>query len=166
MNCMAYALDAFYALENLGFLPSDEDLTAILVSHGVTTSNQYLPIVKTFFETWLTENLGSDRWENVTLKGGIEAELHDDQWLIVMRVGYHDIEYDEDSPSNNDRCLHDYHFWYRTNTGEWVNKHGYESYSQALGNDLPTDNDSLGWYWSDVPEYYDSDLIYYRITLP
>ena len=62
-------------------------------------------------------------------------------------------------------CRADYHFWYRTNTGEWVNKHGYGSYSEKLGDDLPTDDDSIGWnLHSSLPGYYDSDLVYYRIT--
>ena len=59
--------------------------------------------------------------------------------------------------------FYDYHFGYRTDSGEWVNKHGYNSYSQRLGTDLPTNDNSKGWD-CNVAQYYNSNLVYYRIT--
>ena len=74
------------------------------------------------------------------------------QWLIVFRVGLH--AYDAD-----------YHFWYRTNTGKWANKHGYRNGSGSeLLDDLPSDDDSSGWAADDRNRFYDSDIIYYIIT--
>ena len=59
----------------------------------------------------------------------------------------------------------DYHFWYRTDTGEWANKHGSQGTgSELLGDDLPTDNDSIGWYIGSFPQFYNSDIIYYVLT--
>ena len=73
-----------------------------------------------------------------------------------MRVGFHP----EFAGTN---YWFDYHFWYRTDSGEWVNKHGYNSYSQRLGTDLPTNDASIGWN-CNVSQYYNSNLVYYRIT--
>ena len=67
--------------------------------------------------------------------------------------------------------------WYRTSSGEWTNKHGPgdDSFIQKLGNDIPTDNNSKGWWpaakqnENDLDDdlkyqFYDSDIIYYVIT--
>ena len=92
----------------------------------------------------------------MTNKGGIDAELADNQWLVVMRAGYH-----EDNPLT----IADYHFWYRTNTGEWANKHGWRTGTGSeLLNDLPSNDDSSGWELDGYSEFYDSDIIYYVIT--
>ena len=59
----------------------------------------------------------------------------------------------------------DYHFWYQTDNGQWTNKHGYNSFSQLLDYDIPTNNSSSGWKINpNLSQYYDSDLLYYRIT--
>jgi hypothetical protein len=79
--------------------------------------------------------------------------LDDNQWLIAFRMGH------------NGNSM-DYHFWYRTNTGKWANKHGYRSGSgsELLGEDLPSDDDSPGWRAGGTAQFYDSDIIYYIIT--
>lgn len=150
MNCHGYALWSTASLATFLWMNTTaEELSSC------SDSNDYLELVKTDFEeNWLDTYIGSSNWEDVTNTGGINVTLADNQWLVVMRVGYH-----ED-------CVqpYDYHFWYRTDTGEWVNKHGYNSFSEKLGSDLPTNNDSVGWSLGDYENYYDSDLIYYRIT--
>lgn len=151
MNCHGYALWSTKNLySNLWFLISSTQL------NQMQNSNQFLEIVQPQFETWLDDNIGSDKWENVTNNGGINATLSNNQWLVVMRVGFHP----EFAGTN---YWFDYHFWYRTDSGEWVNKHGYNSYSQRLGTDLPTNDASIGWN-CNVSQYYNSNLVYYRIT--
>ncbi len=152
MNCHGYALWSTESLRsNLWLSISNSDY------EQVYNSNDMLEIIKPQFENWLDNYIGSTKWEDVTDSGGINADLANNQWLVVMRVGY--------QPSLNSvlNTTFDYHFWYRTDEGEWVNKHGYNSVSQQLGEDLPTDDDSIGWELI-IPTYYDSDLVYYRIT--
>ena len=62
--------------------------------------------------------------------------------------------------------LTDYHSWYRTNTGEWANKHGYLSGTPSvpLGTDIPTTQNSSGWSLGEISCFYNSDIIYYIIT--
>ena len=37
-------------------------------------------------------------------------------------------------------------------------------YRSELLDDLPTDDDSIGWNAGDYENFYDSDLVYYRVT--
>lgn len=41
---------------------------------------------------------------------------------------------------------------------------GYCSESEKLGSDLPTTSDSDGWSLNEYRNYYDSSLVYYRVT--
>lgn len=109
--------------------------------------------MKGAFEYNYLDNVFTDRWEEAhTSNNGWDIELDDNQWLIVFRVGLHS-------------CIADYHFWYRTNTGKWANKHGYKNGSGSeLLDDLPSDDDSSGWALGDWNQFYDSDIIYYVIT--
>ena len=153
MNCHGYAFFTTSGIEANWLQLTYADI------QGVTNSNQFLAIVKQRFEThWIGVFFDASKCEDVTNQGGINASLAENQWLVVMRVGWH-----PELP----RATWDYHFWYRTNTGEWVNKHGWESCSQQLGTDLPTDDGSIGWRIGDATiyhYYYDSDLVYYRVT--
>ena len=151
MNCHGYAL---WTTSNLNsndwFSPTNDQL------NQVNTSNDFLSVFKPQFENWLNDNIGINKWEDVTNDGGLNAVLSNNQWLVVMRVGFH-------PEFAGTFYLYDYHFWYRTDYGEWVNKHGYYSISQKLGEDVPSDNSSTGWSLI-IPSYYNSDLVYYRIT--
>lgn len=140
--------------------------------------NWYLPYESMFIENYNTSNeylYGNDRimgmkylletnWLNIRFEGrwnevyssnnGWDVDLEDNQWLVVFRVGWID-EFE----------LYDYHFWYRTNTGIWANKHGWQNNSGSeLLSDMPSDDDSSGWSLDFIPEFYNSDIIYYVIT--
>ena len=104
-------------------------------------------------EDWLNI-VFPNRWEEVySADGGWDVELEDNQWLVAFRVG---ILMLDTIPYAS------YHFWYRTNTGEWATKHGAIE-SQLLGSDLPTDDNSPGWEVSSITSY-NSDIIYYVLT--
>ena len=163
INCHGYA---FWSTSNL---PVDRWIPGYTqLANNCSNSNQYLSMVKTRLENnWLDKELGSRYWEDVTNNGGINADLADNQWLVAMRCGFHIVD---------GVAIYDYHFWYRTDTGEWANKHGYNSPSEALGTDLPTTANSIGWalsgytiingvvYQYEYPNFYDSTIVYYRIT--
>lgn len=147
MNCHGYAFFTTSGIKANWLQLTYADL------QGVTNSNQFLAIVKQRFEThWIGVFFDASKCEDVTNQGGINASLAANQWLVVMRVGWRSMS------------DWDYHYWYRTNTGEWVNKHGWKSCSQQLGTDVPTDNNSDGWVCDSKRQYYDSDLVYYRLT--
>ncbi len=154
MNCHGYALWSTSNLNsNIWLTITNSQLSQ------VNSSNDLLDIVKPQFEEWMNNNIGANKWEDVTNSGGINAVLANNEWLIVLRVGYHpELLLLYQTPF-------DYHFWYRTDNGEWANKHGYYSTSQPLGTDIPSDSNSIGWKMDYLSaQYYDSDLLYYVIT--
>jgi len=124
-------------------------------SNGVLYGNGSVPGVKSYVEAWMTTTFTSAKWKEVTSSnGGQDIPLAQNQWLVAYRMG-----------KNSTRM--DYHFWYRTNTGEWVNKHGFRtgSGSEKLGSDLPTSISSIGWNLDTITSFYNSDIIYYVITM-
>ncbi len=144
-----------------------------------TDKNTALALIKAKLETnWLDVTF-PNKWEDVTNNGGINALLTKNQWLVAMRVGIDDFFGSEDYPLHMSSSLAmgvligefylrkfrtvDYHFWYRDNTGQWANKHGKNSTSEPLGYQQPTDDSSQGWKLYGY-QYYDSNIVYYRIT--
>lgn len=86
--------------------------------------------------------------------------LNINQWIVCMRIGYksyYDLDY------GFAWADYDYHYWYRTNTGEWANKHG-QKRSESLGNDMPTTDSSSGWALGDFSQFYNSPIRYYRVS--
>lgn len=152
-NCQGYA---FATNDN----PQDWYGNASSMASVFTTSNDYLygnelrDGFKTLLEDNYLDNAFANKWEEAfSDNDGWDIELNDDQWLVVFRVGAHGGQ------------NFDYHFWYRTNTGEWANKHGFwGTGSEQLGDDVPTDDHSVGWKCGTTSYYYDSDIIYYVIT--
>ena len=158
INCLGYAIN--YCLGNATQNTKEElsfyswcTWNSIFQSNQVQNANDVLDVFKPVLEYKIINSFGAYDCEEVTNNGGVNAYLNNNQWLIVMRAIYF---------SNEEW---DVHFWYRTNTGEWVNKHGINSESEKLTSDLPTDDYSAGWVFDDY-YYYDSDLVYYRITGP
>jgi hypothetical protein len=105
---------------------------------------------------WQSEygnSLWSDPQEEVySNNDGLDLALDDNQWLVAYRVGSHNGNFD-------------YHFWYRTDTGEWANKHGWRTGTGSeLLNDMPSKTTSIGWELDGYSRFYDSDIIYYVIT--
>ncbi len=86
--------------------------------------------------------------------------LNSNQWIVCMRVGN---KLCTDVKSKATFWQYDYHFWYRTNTGKWANKHGGTD-SELLGNDTPETNTSSGWKLYDQSPFYDSTIRYYRVS--
>lgn len=123
-------------------------------SNGVLYGSEQVQGIKALLEENWLDHVFQGRWEEVTTaNGGLDITLQNNQWLVAFRVGRHVDAYGRD--------IMDYHFWYRTDTGEWSNKHGYRGTgSELLGDDLPTTVGSAGW--SDG--FYDSDIIYYVLT--
>ena len=103
-------------------------------------------------DNWL-DSVFPGKWEEVySSNGGLDISLDEGEWLVAFRVGINSANMD---------C----HFWYRTDTGEWANKHGsHGTGSEFLGDDLPTNDDSPGWTKDTADQFYDSDIIYYVIT--
>lgn len=154
MNCQGYA---FWTHDNpQGWCSSSQWITIL---NNCSTSNEALfgnsstVGIKYLLENnWLNIEF-SGRWKEVTSSnGGWDIALNNNQWIVAFRVG-------------KDSSTMDYHFWYRTDSGEWSNKHGFMGTgSQSLGTDVPTDNYSVGWKLSSNAQFYNSDIIYYVIT--
>jgi hypothetical protein len=115
-----------------------------------TTTAQMLDRTKARIVTWLNSNF-SGRWEEVTSA----ATLNTNQWLIVMRVGKKII---------GGIMVYDYHYWYRTDNGLWANKHGSQSSVLLPVSDTPSTNSSSGWALGGYSPFYDSSIVYYRVT--
>lgn len=154
MNCQGYA---FWTHDNdYGWLSYEEENA---IGNLSTTSNEIMYGVEGEFagykqlleENWLDVKFPG-KWKEVySSNGGLDVELEYNQWLVAFRVGRGVFKTD-------------YHFWYRTDTGEWSNKHRHDyTGSEPLGDDLPTDDDSIGWQMN-ATLYYDSDIIYYVMT--
>lgn len=146
INCHGYAC----FIKDWPALMSSTD--ADYCREASTTTAQALQRTKTKMQSWLNTNF-SGRWKevydpNITLSGN--------QWLIVMRVGKRN-----DAP---DAYKFDYHFWYRTDTGPWANKHGGYSSVKLPASDLPTTNSSSGWTLSSYDKYYNSSIVYYVLS--
>lgn len=154
INCHGYA----FGVDDVpgGWYTYAEDLFA---TYSTISSNELLygldafSGMKALLEIYWLDEVFSGRWEEVySYDDGWDIELDDNQWLVVFRVGKHGTAWD-------------YHFWYRTDTGKWANKHGWlnGSGSELLG-DMPSDDASPGWA-AGVYEFYDSDIIYYVVTM-
>ena len=152
INCLGYAFwthDSPYewCSDYHSYLHSLENSNAALKTPNIG--------FKDLLETEWLDIFFPNRWEEVTsADGGWDVQLEENQWLVAFRVGYGII---------NERAITDYHFWYRTNTGEWAHKAGAIE-SQLLGNDIPTNNNSIGWSLDGITQFYDSDIIYYVLT--
>ena len=147
INCHGYAYFTNNAPEII-----DEYIDEI---YSKDTNNEALAITQYVIEDWM-DAFFRGRWQY----GDLYSELGDNQWLIAMRVGLHTVGTGK---------KYDYHFWYRTNTWCWANKHGKAGASELLPiSDLPTTDSSSGWaipYPDGIfSEFYDSDIIYYIIT--
>jgi len=158
-NCLSYALDLDDDLDI--FINSNEP--ALLLSNFDNSNDMLygstqISGAKTLFENRYLDEYFEDRWEEVySTNGGLDIEVSDNQWLIVFRIGWGYFVYYG--------YVVDFHLWYRTDTGEWANKHGNDyTGSELLGDDLPTDT-SVGWSIDgSMTQFYDSDIIYYVLT--
>lgn len=153
INCHGYA---YFVNEWPEFIVGDY----LTRWYNATTSNQLLSITKEAMEDWLDTNF-SGKWTY----GSLETQLNSSQWLIAMRTGCHYI-------SERNTYDRDYHFWYRTETGNWANKHGsYPSEMLPISN-LPTSSSTTGWdliyvvggVYFTYSNFYDSNIVYYVIT--
>ena len=152
MNCQGYA---FWTHNDPQNWYTEEDA---YYWYSSATLSQKLERTKQRLESnWLPQNFPNGRWENVTSQG-LNASLNDKQWLVVMRVGF---------VNTGSTSVFDYHFWYRTNNGQWSNKHGTGGYSELLPlSDTPTTNSSDGWALFGYYPFYSSAVVYYRVTMP
>ncbi len=153
MNCQGYAfwthdndytwysLDEFSAIYNLSSTSNE-------AMYGV--DGEFIGYKQLLEDNWLDVRF-EGKWEEVySDNGGLDVDLDFDQWLVAFRV-------------INSAGVLDYHFWYRTDTGKWANKHGNNYSGSELLDELPTDDNSRGWL-SDFNLRYDSDIIYYVMT--
>ena len=154
INCQGYAF-CTYNIPS-GWYTTEQWTSLFSVA---TTSNEVLygksgtDGIKTLLELYLNSQF-TGRWTEVfSSTGGSDLQLSATQWLIAFRVGKYS-------------GYMDYHFWYRTDSGEWANKHGFQngSPSEPLGSDIPTTPNSNGWKLGDINNFYNSDIIYYIIS--
>lgn len=154
MNCLEYVTFIDVNDEEFDPLITPDEYTLL---GQAADSDGVRVIVEGAMERFLNENFYG-RWEY----GSLNTVLDEGQWLIAMRTGKQFV-------SNG--SFVDYHFWYRTNSGAWANKHGFNEPSELLpATDLPTTNLSSGWqyrndgYGYQCNGFYDSAIVYYVLT--
>lgn len=151
INCQGYAFGTNDT--PLAWLADDyEDALNCATSNDALYGTDSFGGVMEALENNYLDSVFPNRWEKVqSITDGWDIQLDSNQWLVVFRVGKHG-------------SFFDVHFWYRTNTGHWANKHGHEGSPSELLEDMPTYNMSSGWSDGVIYEFYDSDIIYYVIT--
>lgn len=118
------------------------------------TVSEALARTKTRMVQWLNEKFPG-KWRQVS---SYNTALNSNEWLVCMRVGVGD--YTGDGISD-----YDYHYWYRANTGDWYNKHGYKEASEKVSGNVvnpSTANTSDGWKLGGK-YYYTSSTVYYAV---
>ncbi|MDL2205638.1 hypothetical protein LJC33_01860 [Eubacteriales bacterium OttesenSCG-928-N13] len=80
------------------------------------------------------------------------------EYRIALRVGTKLIEYPGYEP------FYDYHFMVQTNMGTWAEKHGAGGDTVLHGEG--ENPDTIAWTLSGPEQYYDSDIVYFALTLP
>lgn len=145
INCQGYAF--FSTKIGVNIFPQ-MTVSDIKYCRGTTVSNA-LTRTKLRMETWLNDTFGSGNWRVVS---GYNSSLASDEWLVCMRIGVVNGEYD-------------YHYWYRASNGTWYNKHGYYSaYERLTGVMNPsTANTSSGWALGNITNFYSSNTVYYAV---
>ena len=150
VNCQGYA---FFTNNKPYDWFSDDDWIDCMNS---TTANQMLAITKASMVGWLNANFNG-KWVGSATVPTLD---NNNQWIVAMKVGKERVYYYEEGYS---RIEYDYHFWYRTYSGRWANKHG-DANSEFLYNDTPSMNSSSGWVYGGYSPFYTSDVYYYKIT--
>ena len=140
IHCLQYATFKYY--EDDLYDPSESAIAA------TTTSEELLALTQQRMSIWLNTHFPG-KWS----LGSLDSELMPNQWLIAIRVGI---------LTTSTGLKHDYHVWYRTNTGEWAHKEAAYA-AETLGSDLPTNDDSEGWR-NVIGMVYDSDPVYYILS--
>lgn len=113
-----------------------------------TTTENALIRTKERMVSWLNRYFNG-KWREV---GSYDADLYSNEWLVCMRVGVMNGEYD-------------YHYWYRASDGNWYNKHGYQAASEKVSGNVTnpsTANYSDGWALNGT-YFYTSSTVYYAI---
>ena len=139
LNCQGYA----FFLTGVDLFPQ---MTKEDVSYcRSTTVDNALLRTKTRMVSWLNSKFGTKKWREVK---SYDASLASDEWLVCMRVGVVNGNYD-------------YHYWYRANNGKCYNKHGYYLASECVSGVVnpSTANSSSGWSLGGQTNFYSSKTI-------
>lgn len=95
------------------------------------------------------------------------SSMRSNQWIVCMRIGKQYVKRYRD-PFNPSSVYYkwsfDYHFWYRTDTGRWAHKKGWNNSALLDTSDRPANDSSPGWVHDGYSPFYDSDIRYYRVS--
>ena len=159
LNCLEYAF----------FVPNSADKTLddmlssfkdrVKKKPEEVSVEEALSVTKNYMTVWLNNMFGDERWREVN---SCDDYVASNEWMVCMRVGVHKYV---------DSGSYDYHFWYRTSTGKWYNKHGTEAsepvkytYSSVKQVIDPSTTDIVdGWAKGSVEQYYNSKTVYYVV---
>ena len=99
--------------------------------------------VESDFEAWLDEIIEiTYEVEDDFADNGQSVTLAYNQYRVVMKTGYH-VVYSYEGTSAI--TVFDYHFWYQTYDGSWVNKHGQGEPQRIESGMTPFSEESEGW---------------------
>ena len=79
----------------------------------------------------------------------------------MLRTGIHNVQNDNGVFVKD----YDFHFWYQTYDGRWANKHGFTAPELLPFGTTPFSTGSSGWNLGSYPDFYDSPIYCYIITV-
>jgi len=114
-----------------------------------TTTTQALQRTKDRMPTYLNASFPNSRWRYGT---SMSTPLNTDEWMVVMRIGKHKDIWGIQR--------FDFHYWYRTDVGQWAHKRG-ETASQHLAAGTTPLNNQLSAH--GISDFYNSGAVYYIV---
>ena len=167
INCHGYAMMRNDAPR--GWESSFVSYCESIPQNGIIGSNDYPGVIrltaaayaKIDFENWLTANGYTWTYESSFSGNGESNPLEPNQYRVVLRTGIHNVQNDSGVFVKD----YDFHFWYQTYDGRWANKHGFTAPELLPFGTTPFSTGSSGWKYRSYPDFYDSPIYCYIITV-
>jgi hypothetical protein len=151
INCAGYALDQ-ETLITFGI--NFDDL------NNCSNEEELWEYTKSRVSSWLSSNMSGEYRSISSYYANINSN---DEWRVVLRMGYHDDGDGDVDIDNQDNDYYDFHWWYQTDTGQWAEKQGSDPSHLISGTSGSTDPFDVSWPHRGFSSFYDSPCKYYAI---